>query len=97
MTPPILSPESPDNHVESDDEEGDIDKELSDGIRKLSIHAGPFRYHGRSSGMVFIRSAINLKNEYAGSRPASSGDAQHPASTRSVDPYPPSSDLSLSG
>ncbi|PIL25443.1 transcription factor [Ganoderma sinense ZZ0214-1] len=85
ITPPTLSPDSPENDPRSDEEEGDIEGELAEGIRKLSIKAHPFRYHGRSSGMVFIRAAIAMKNELTGSGPAPPGDQQHPWVTALVE------------
>ncbi|KAI1785161.1 fungal-specific transcription factor domain-containing protein [Ganoderma leucocontextum] len=90
LTPSTLTvapptPGSPDNHPHSDEEEGDIDREITEGMRKLSVNLQPFRYHGRSSGMVFIRSAMALKDECTGSRPALQGDRQHPWVTALVE------------
>lgn len=54
-------------------------------MRKLSMHSPPLRYHGKSSGLVFIRSAIAQKNEYAGGfRPSPKRDGQHPVSAPST-------------
>ncbi|PIL25393.1 transcription factor [Ganoderma sinense ZZ0214-1] len=76
-TPP--TPGSPDNHTHTgDDDEGDIDGEITEGMRRLSVNSKPFRYHGRSSTMVFIRSTIALKNQCTRSIPAQQGDRQHP-------------------
>nr|VWP00236.1 Mannitol 1-phosphate dehydrogenase [Ganoderma boninense] len=85
VTPPTLSPASPDHHHQSEEEDGDIDGEIAEGIGKLSLGAHPFRYHGRSSGMVFIRSTIALKNEFTGSTPKPPGDRQHPWVTALVE------------
>ncbi|KAI0701455.1 fungal-specific transcription factor domain-containing protein [Cerioporus squamosus] len=50
-----LSPQSP---VGSDsDEDGDTEEDLTDGLRKLSIDTHPYRFHGRSSGMLLLREA----------------------------------------
>ncbi|KAM5544332.1 hypothetical protein V8D89_001992 [Ganoderma adspersum] len=63
----------------SDSEGGqELDKELVEGMQKLSMNSPPLRYHGKSSGLVFIRSAMALKNEYAGERPPPKRDGQHP-------------------
>ncbi|PIL25392.1 transcription factor [Ganoderma sinense ZZ0214-1] len=77
LAPP--TPRSPDGSgSRSDEEEDESDKELADGMRKLSMQSQPFRYHGKSSGLVIIRTAMALKNTYAGSPPAPLSDAHHP-------------------
>ena len=45
-----------------------MEKELVDGVRKLTVNLHPYRYHGKSSGLVFIRSALDLKTEMDGPR-----------------------------
>ncbi|PIL25378.1 transcription factor [Ganoderma sinense ZZ0214-1] len=78
VAPPSPAAGSADDE-HSDSEEGqELDKELSEGIRKLSVHSPPLRYHGKSSGLVFIRSALALKNEVVGSPPPPKGEGQHP-------------------
>ena len=94
-----IAPRTPES-LETDphsDEEGDIDGEIAEGMRRLSMNSHPFRYHGRSSGMVFIRSAMALRDEYAGPRPASQGDRQHPVRAPNPHSDPPASHDSLSG
>ena len=65
IAPP--SPASADNGVASEDEEAELDEDLTESMRKLSMHSQPSRYHGKSSGLVFIRSALALKNGSTGS------------------------------
>ncbi|KAM5544333.1 hypothetical protein V8D89_001993 [Ganoderma adspersum] len=79
LAPTPLTPGSPSNlSYTGDEDEGDIDGEITEGMQRLSVNSKPFRYHGRSSTMVFIRSTIALKNEYTGSIPAQQGGRQHP-------------------
>ena len=54
-----------------------MDKELAEGMQKLSMNSPPLRYHGKSSGLVFIRSALAWKNEYLSFGP-------HPRETDSL-------------
>ncbi|KAI1785317.1 fungal-specific transcription factor domain-containing protein [Ganoderma leucocontextum] len=77
VAPPTLG--SADNGPHSDEEEAqELDKELAEGMRKLSMHSPPLRYHGKSSGLVFIRSAMALKDEYVGSPPPQKRDEPRP-------------------
>ena len=78
-----------DDDPNSDSEEGqEPDEDLSEGMRKLSINSPPLRYHGKSSGLVFLRSALALKNEYLGFRPPPKGDGQPPVSEPSCGRIP---------
>ena len=63
-------------------------------MRKLSVRSQPFRYHGKSSKLVFIRSTLALKSESAGSRPDLNKDRRHPVSATKrlpslLPPHPP--------
>ena len=85
---------SPDNAVDGDDNahsdsEGGQEpaEEISEGMRKLSISPTPLRYHGKSSGLAFIRSAMVLKNEYVGAQSPPRRDERHPVSTSFVYTY----------
>ncbi|KAM5544366.1 hypothetical protein V8D89_002026 [Ganoderma adspersum] len=75
----VDDPRDPQSQEEEEEEEAaELDKELAEGMRKLSMHSPPLRYHGKSSGLVFIRSAMALKNEYAPEiRPPPTRDGQH--------------------
>ena len=42
----------------NDEDEGDVEKDLADGIRKLSINLNPYRYHGKSSNLMFLQSVL---------------------------------------
>ena len=56
-----LSPHSPagtDPPEPTDEDEAEED--LTDGLRKLSIESHPYRFHGRSSGMLLLRDARQL-------------------------------------
>ncbi|KAM5544144.1 hypothetical protein V8D89_002193 [Ganoderma adspersum] len=77
IAPP--SPASPHNGVPSEDEEAELDEDLTEAMRKLSMRSQPSRYHGKSSGLVFIRSALALKQS-TGSRPDLNKDGRHPVS-----------------
>ncbi|KAM5544146.1 hypothetical protein V8D89_002195 [Ganoderma adspersum] len=79
FTIPPPSPASPDNGVPSEDEEAELDEDLTEAMRKLSMRSQPSRYHGKSSGLVFIRSALALKQS-TGSRPDLNKDGRHPVS-----------------
>ena len=75
------TPQSPpsDDTLDSDGEhEAAADKDLADGIRKLSINLHPYRYHGKSSGLVFIRSALDLRAEVTGPRPLQAPRPERP-------------------
>jgi len=39
---------------------------LADKLRRMAISPSGFRFFGKSSGAMLIRTAIELKNEYAG-------------------------------
>ncbi|KAI0701459.1 fungal-specific transcription factor domain-containing protein [Cerioporus squamosus] len=59
-------PPSPDEADPSDNEEA-LDKGLIESLRKLSVSPQTYRYHGKASGLVLIRSAIGLANQELGS------------------------------
>lgn len=62
-----LTPQTPagSDEVQRSDEEDDVQLEVSRQFQKLSIAPRPYRYHGRSSALVFLRSAIDLKNQFS--------------------------------
>ena len=67
-----IAPQSPgsDHSLDSGgDGDEDVNEDLADGIRKLSVDPQPYRYHGKSSGLVFIRSALDLKAQMTGPQP----------------------------
>ncbi|PIL25452.1 transcription factor [Ganoderma sinense ZZ0214-1] len=69
-SPLIIAPTPPDSandDAPSEDEEAELDEELTETMQKLSMHPQPFRYYGKSSGLVFVRSALALKNVRTGS------------------------------
>ena len=84
LTIPPPAPGPDDHDSPKDEEEVELDTELTTSMRKLSMQSQPFRYHGKSSGLVFIRSAMALKNEYSGSRSVPKSDAHHPVSAVAV-------------
>ena len=79
VAPPTSGSVVNDPHSE-EEEAQELEKELAEGMQKLSMHSPPLRYHGKSSGLVLIRSAMALKNEYSGLRPPPKGDGQQPVS-----------------
>ena len=68
-----------DDHDSDSDSEGgqELDKELAEDMQKLSMHPQPPRYHGKSSSLVFIRSAMSLKDEHLRAQPARKRGRQH--------------------
>ncbi|KAM5544387.1 hypothetical protein V8D89_002047 [Ganoderma adspersum] len=76
IAPPTLA--STDAGAPSEDEEAELDEDLTEAMRKLSMHPKPSRYHGKSSGLVFIRSAQTLKNGRTGSRLTLNSDGHQP-------------------
>ena len=78
VAPPTLA--SADTDASSEDEEAELDEDLTESMRKLSMHSQPSRYHGKSSGLVFIRSALALKNGSTGSGIALNTNEHRPVS-----------------
>ena len=87
ITPPttvgLATPRTVDSRPHSDEEEDDDDefsKELTEGMQQLSIGSQASRYHGKSSGFVFMKSAMALKDELepTDARPPPQADEQHP-------------------
>ncbi len=58
-------PPSPEELESSDNDDG-LDTGLVERLCKLSVVPQPYRYHGKSSGLVLIRSAIGLRNQHLG-------------------------------
>ncbi|KAM5544367.1 hypothetical protein V8D89_002027, partial [Ganoderma adspersum] len=82
-TPQTLStmsttPRSTDDNAQNDDDDDELDSKLNERMQSLSMNSQPFRYHGKSSGLVFIQSAMTLKNEYPGYPPAPKRDGPYP-------------------
>ncbi|TFK88853.1 hypothetical protein K466DRAFT_53611 [Polyporus arcularius HHB13444] len=63
ITPQV--PGSPDDDDLSDNDEA-VDKGLIESLRKLSVSPQPYRYHGKSSGLVLIQTAIEVRNQQLG-------------------------------
>jgi len=49
-----------------DDDDDDPTLVLADKLRRIAISPSDFRFFGKSSGAMLIRTAIELKNEYGG-------------------------------
>ncbi|KAL7280934.1 hypothetical protein ACG7TL_005883 [Trametes sanguinea] len=60
-TPP--APETPDEEDLSDDDVA-VQRDIIQGINKLSLNPSTLRYHGKSSGWVFIQTTAGLRQEY---------------------------------
>lgn len=58
--------EEPDTARPDTDDGDDPTLVLADKLRRMAISPGDFRFFGKSSGAMLIRTAIELKNEYAG-------------------------------
>ncbi|RPD58792.1 hypothetical protein L226DRAFT_539420 [Lentinus tigrinus ALCF2SS1-7] len=64
MTPQI--PGSPDEDYLSDYEE-DVENGLTETLRELSVSSPEsYRYHGKSSGLVLVRTAMEMRNQQLG-------------------------------
>ncbi|KAI0666880.1 fungal-specific transcription factor domain-containing protein [Trametes maxima] len=73
-SPPIkvpqlaISPSSPasthEDEADLSDEDVVMQREAVEGLSKLAIHAPGFRYHGKSSGWMFIQATAGFKQEY---------------------------------
>ncbi|KAI0774799.1 fungal-specific transcription factor domain-containing protein [Trametes elegans] len=50
----------------SSDEEPEMPEHLIEGMLNLSIRPSNIRFHGESSGLVFLRSALGMKQVYGG-------------------------------
>ncbi|TBU65203.1 fungal-specific transcription factor domain-containing protein [Dichomitus squalens] len=67
-SPPALSSSA---QVESDDLDPSDDeivaqRNIVQSLRKMSMNPSSMRYHGKSSSLLFIQTAMDLKQEYAG-------------------------------
>lgn len=54
----------PDDLVPSDDEIGQ--SHITEGIKRMAMDPLDRRFHGKSSGIVLVQTAMNLKREFAG-------------------------------
>lgn len=63
VTPQI--PASPDGAELSDHDEEYV-QGLVESLRKLSVSPQSYRYHGKSSALVLIQAALELKNQHPG-------------------------------
>ncbi|RDX39441.1 hypothetical protein OH76DRAFT_1491155, partial [Lentinus brumalis] len=67
-SPPAPTPAS---QVDSDDLDPSDDeivaqRNIVQSLRKMSMNPSSMRYHGKSSSLLFIQTAMDLKQEYAG-------------------------------
>ncbi|TFK49793.1 hypothetical protein OE88DRAFT_1755750 [Heliocybe sulcata] len=60
-----VSPTPPDLDLDPSDDEY-LNTTLTENLRKLTVDPNYHRFFGKSSGIMFIQTAIDLKNEYAG-------------------------------
>lgn len=58
--------DKPDNVRPDTDDDDDPTLVLADNLRRMAISPSDFRFFGKSSGAMLLRTAIELKNEYAG-------------------------------
>ncbi|KAI0706989.1 fungal-specific transcription factor domain-containing protein [Earliella scabrosa] len=68
-SPPTLG--TPASQVDSDDLDPSDDeivaqRNIVQSLRKMSMNPSSMRYHGKSSSLLFIQTAMDLKQEYAG-------------------------------
>ncbi|RPD58806.1 hypothetical protein L226DRAFT_471190 [Lentinus tigrinus ALCF2SS1-7] len=61
LSPPSLD-QSPTGSgpLEPSGDDDDTDEDLTEGLRKLSVESHPYRFHGRSSGMLLLREARQI-------------------------------------
>ena len=50
----------------SDDESQAVLPPLSEGVQRLTLSSMDRRFHGKSSGLVLVQAAIDMKREYTG-------------------------------
>jgi hypothetical protein len=58
--------DKPDTARSDTDDDDDPTLVLADNLRRMAISPSDFRFFGKSSGAILLRTAIGLKNEYAG-------------------------------
>ncbi|KAI0666615.1 fungal-specific transcription factor domain-containing protein [Trametes maxima] len=66
---PVFSPTSPDaNDLEPSDDEMEVSQKLIKSFRKFTLRDKPTprRYHGKSSSMMLLQAAVDMKLEYTG-------------------------------
>lgn len=63
LKPPI--PVDPDDLQPSDDELAH--STLAEGLKRLAVEPLDARFHGKSSGIMLVQAAMNLKQEFDGS------------------------------
>ncbi|EPQ52470.1 hypothetical protein GLOTRDRAFT_117339 [Gloeophyllum trabeum ATCC 11539] len=79
-SPVSATPPRSDDLDPSDDEY--LHTTLTENLRKLTVDPNHHRFFGKSSGIMFIQTAIDLKNEYAGDEKPSIIDESYLGSKR---------------
>ena len=64
-----------DDIVPSDDEIGPAS--LAEGLKRLAVEPLDRRFHGKSSGVMLVQAALNLKKEYSGAEQPQQIDIPH--------------------
>ena len=52
--------------LDPSDDEIVAQRNIVQSLRKMSMNPSSMRYHGKSSSLLFIQTAMDLKQEYAG-------------------------------
>ncbi|KAI9063836.1 hypothetical protein FKP32DRAFT_1592070 [Trametes sanguinea] len=92
ISPLAIAPPSPpaqETHDEEDlsDDDVAVQRDIIQGINKLSLNPSTLRYHGKSSGWVFIQTTAGLRQEYI--------REPTPPSSNDMTPLPPGRRLVL--
>ena len=59
------------DNLDPSDDESEVQKNVVESFNKLSINPMTYRYHGKSSGLIFIRAAQHLKGQVEAERDSS--------------------------
>lgn len=65
--PALATPAGVDSDdLDPSDDEVIAQRNIVAKLQKMSVHPSAMRYHGKSSSLLFIQTAMDLKHEYAG-------------------------------
>ena len=80
LSPPIAAGPSisgTSDDLDPSDDESELQKNVIEGFNKLSIDPLTYRYHGKSSGLVFVRAAKHLKDQIEADTSAPTKEGPH--------------------
>ncbi|KAI0824058.1 fungal-specific transcription factor domain-containing protein [Trametes gibbosa] len=87
---PPLPPSGDADDLDPSDDEMNTTRKLMMCFRKFAVRTPPaIRYHGKSSGMMLLQTAVNMKYEYTGTAPRMSVPTSFAKATISLMADPP--------